>query len=101
MGPGYGDAEWAHGQWKGDKWAESVVVDLTDPAVVPRIPFGNIDHVARAECDGAEGFGLFEHASIGAHGPSGFADLMELTPQRRARPREPPRGLRWRTSHSP
>ena len=61
-------------------WAESVVVDLTDPAVVPRIPFGNIDHVARAVCDGAEGFGLFEHASIGAHTPTGFADLMSVAP---------------------
>ena len=48
LGPGYGDADWAHGQWKGAAWAEAVVVDLTDPAVSPRIPFGNIDHVARA-----------------------------------------------------
>lgn len=78
MGPGYGDAEWAHGQWRGEDWAESVLVDLDDPAVVARIPFGNIDHVARAECDGAEGYGLFEHASIGAHAPSGFADLMAV-----------------------
>ena len=46
LGSGYGDADWAHGQWKGENWAESVVVDLTDPAVAPRIPFGNIDHVA-------------------------------------------------------
>jgi hypothetical protein len=80
LGPGYGDADWAHGQWKGPGWAESVVVRLDDPAIVPRIPFGNIDHVARASCDGAEGFGLFEHASIGAHAPTGFADLMAVAP---------------------
>jgi hypothetical protein len=80
MGPGYGDAEWAHGQWKGADWAESVVVDLADPAVVPRIPFGNIDHVAHASCDGAEGWGLFEHASIGAHAPTGFTDLTSVAP---------------------
>jgi hypothetical protein len=80
LGPGYGDAEWAHGQWKGPAWAESVVVDLSDPTVTPRIPFGNIDHVARADCDGAEGFGLFEHATIGAHAPTGFADLMAVAP---------------------
>jgi hypothetical protein len=80
LGPGYGDAEWAHGQWKGAGWAESVVVDLSDPTVTPRIPFGNIDHVARADCDGAEGFGLFEHATIGAHAPTGFADLMAVAP---------------------
>ena len=24
LGPGYGDAEWAHGQWKGAGWAEAV-----------------------------------------------------------------------------
>ncbi len=80
LGPGYGDADWAHGQWKGVGWAEAVVVDLTDPAVAPRIPFGNIDHVARAVCDGAEGWGLFEHSSVGAHAPTGFADLMAVAP---------------------
>jgi hypothetical protein len=81
VGCGYGgDPDWAHGQWKGENWAESVVVDLTDPAVVPRIPFGNIDHVGHAFCDGAEGWGLFEHASIGAHAPSGFADVMSVAP---------------------
>ena len=31
LGPGYGDADWAHGQWKGAGWAESVVVDLDRP----------------------------------------------------------------------
>jgi hypothetical protein len=80
LGSGYGDPDWAHGQWKGEDWAESVVVDLTDPAVVPRIPFGNIDHVGHASCDGAEGWGLFEHASIGAHAPTGFADVMSVAP---------------------
>ena len=55
-------------------------VDLTDPEVAPRIPFGNIDHVARATCDGAEGFGLFEHASVGRHEPTGFADLLSVAP---------------------
>jgi len=80
LGPGYGDAEWAHGQWKGESWADAVRVDLTDPAVVPRIPFGNIDHVGHAFCDGAEGWGLFEHASIGAHAPTGFTDLMSVAP---------------------
>jgi len=80
LGSGYGDPDWAHGQWKGDDWAEAVVVDLTDPTVVPRIPFGNIDHVGHAFCDGAEGWGLFEHASIGAHAPTGFTDLMSVAP---------------------
>ena len=80
LGPGYGDADWAHGQWKGPGWAESVVVRLDDPELAPRIPFGNIDHVGHAFCDGAEGWGLFEHASIGAHAPTGFTDLMSVAP---------------------
>ena len=50
------------------------------PPSSPRIPFGNIDHVAHAWCDGAEGWGLFEHASIGAHAPTGFTDLMSVAP---------------------
>jgi len=80
LGPGYGDAEWSHGDWKGRGWSQRVDVDLTDPAVAPRIPFGNIDHVARATCEGAEGWGLFEHASIGRHDPSGFADVTSVSP---------------------
>ena len=48
--------------------------DLTDPAIVARrMPFGVIDHVGRATCDGAEGWGLFEHGTMGRHDPSGFA----------------------------
>lgn len=80
LGPGYGDPDWSHGDWRGPDWSQRFDVDLTDPAVTPRIPFGNIDHVARATCNGAEGFGLFEHASIGRHDPSGFADIMSVAP---------------------
>ena len=82
--PGYGDADWSHGDWRGADWSQRFDVDLTDPAVAPRIPFGNIDHVARAVCRGpegeAEGFGLFEHATIGRHDPTGFADIMSVAP---------------------
>jgi hypothetical protein len=81
VGPGYGgDPDWGHGQWRGPGWVEGAVYDLTDPAVAGRIPFSVIDHVARATCDGAEGFGIFEHASIGRHDPSGFADLGAVAP---------------------
>lgn len=80
-GPGYGgDATWSHGQWKGRDWLERFECDLTDPAVAERLRFGVIDHVARARCDGAEGWGLFEHASIGRHDPSGFADVTSVAP---------------------
>ena len=42
--------------------------------------FGVIDHVGRAMCDGAEGWGLFEHGAIGRHDPSGFKDYFDLAP---------------------
>jgi hypothetical protein len=76
VGPGYGgDPEWSHGQWRGRAWVEGVVHDMTDPAVVGRVPFSVVDHVGRATIDGAEGWGLFEHGTLGRHEPSGFADF--------------------------
>jgi hypothetical protein len=81
VGAGYGgDPEWSHGQWRGRGWSEGRVYELTDPAVQGRIPFGVIDHAARATCDGQEGWGLFEHASLGRHDPSGFADYGSVAP---------------------
>ncbi|HEV2368338.1 MAG TPA: hypothetical protein VGR90_00600 [Acidimicrobiales bacterium] len=79
-GYGAGDPEWRHGQWRGETWVEGSVHELSDPAVAGRIPFGVVDHVGRASCDGVEGWGLFEHATIGRHDPSGFADLMSVAP---------------------
>ncbi len=81
VGAGYGgDPDWGHGQWRGPGWVEGAVYDLNDPAIAGRTPFGVIDHVARATCDGAEGWGLFEHATIGRHDPSGFTDLGSVAP---------------------
>jgi len=80
-GAGYGgDPHWSHGQWKGREFAEAFTADLNDPGVAGMVPFGVVDHVGHAVIrggshDGAEGWGLFEHASIGAHLPSGFTDL--------------------------
>ncbi|MEY2460155.1 MAG: hypothetical protein QOG30_1985 [Acidimicrobiaceae bacterium] len=80
-GPGYGgDPDWTHGQWMGRDWVQGVTHDLDDPAVAARTPFGVIDHVARAECDGHEGWGLFEHGTIGPHRPSGFDDFGSVAP---------------------
>jgi hypothetical protein len=80
-GPGYGgDPDWSHGQWRGRAWTEGVTVDLDDPAVVGRVPFGVVDHVARARCDGAEGWGMFEHGTFGRHRPSGFDDWGSVAP---------------------
>ena len=81
IGGGYGgDPDWSHGRWMGRGWAEGSTYDLTDPAVAGRTPFGVCDHVARATLQGAEGWGLFEHATFGRHDPSGFADWGSLAP---------------------
>jgi hypothetical protein len=82
IGAGYGSAtDWKHGQWKGDDWAEGVVYDHTDPELQARFCMGNVDHACRAICDGAEGWGLFEHSTVGRHDPSGFADFASVAGQ--------------------
>ena len=81
VGAGYsGDLDWGHGQWRGEAFAEGAVYDLSDPAVAGRMPYSVVDHVARASCDGAVGWGLFEHASFGRHDPSGFTDWSSVAP---------------------
>ncbi|MCW2765840.1 MAG: Uncharacterized protein JWO11_1799 [Nocardioides sp.] len=81
VGAGYGgDSDWTHGMWKGPGFTERVTYDLTAPEVDGRVMFGVIDHVGRATCDGAEGWGLFEHGALGRHDPSGFADFFDLAP---------------------
>lgn len=82
-GTGYGsDPSWGHGQWRGEAWTERHVTDLTDPEVIARAPFSPIDHVARATTAGDTGelvgYGLFEHATIGRHDPTGFADFTSV-----------------------
>jgi hypothetical protein len=83
VGAGYsGDPDWSHGRWMGPGWSQSRVYDLADPQVAARVPFGVIDHLARATLTSAagteEGWGLFEHATIGRHDPTGFADWSAL-----------------------
>jgi len=81
VGAGYGgDPDWSHGRWMGRGWSQASVYDLTEPAVAGRIPFGVIDHLARARFAGEEGWGLFEHASMGRHDPTGFADWSSVAP---------------------
>ncbi|MGN2636940.1 hypothetical protein ACTD5D_12250 [Nocardia takedensis] len=81
IGCGYGgDPDWQHGQWKGRDWTSTSRYDLTDPAVAARIPYGVTDFVAHARCGEAEGWGLFEHASLGRHDPTGFADWTSVAP---------------------
>lgn len=86
VGAGYGgDSEWTHGQWRGEDWAEVSTYDLTAADVAGRIPWGVSDHSARAVLrtpgePEREGWGLFEHASLGRHDPTGFADWMSVAP---------------------
>jgi hypothetical protein len=81
IGCGYGpDPDWTHGQWKGRGWVEGVTYDLADPAMVGKAAFSVVDHVARATYEGAEGWGIFEHATFGRHDPSGFTDWSTVAP---------------------
>ena len=86
IGGGYGgDSDWLHGMWKGEKFTERLTYDMTDPSVSGRAMFGMIDHVGRATCgdgDGTtvEGWGLFEHGTLGRHDPSGFSDWLTVAP---------------------
>ncbi len=74
VGCGYGgDPEWTHGQWKGEGWSQYSTYDLASQEIIARLPWGVSDHVGRATCNGQVGWGLFEHASMGRHDPSGFA----------------------------
>ena len=80
VGAGYtGDPDWSHGRWMGREWSSCAVYDLSDPAVAGRIPFGVTDHLARARLGGEEGWGMFEHASMGRHDPTGFADWSSVS----------------------
>lgn len=86
VGAGYGgDPEWQHGQWKGPDWSQFSSYDYTDEKVVGMLPFSTVEHVARVTCtgagaDGAVGHGMFEHAVIGRHDPSGFEGYLDVAP---------------------
>jgi hypothetical protein len=84
-GCGYGgDPGWAHGQWRGPGWIDRYELDMTDPEVLARAAFTPVDHVGKATLaigeTSAVGYGLFEHASIGRHDPTGFADFASVAP---------------------
>ncbi|TJZ81508.1 hypothetical protein FCG67_02490 [Rhodococcus oryzae] len=81
VGAGYGgDPEWTHGQWRGRNWSSRSVYDLTDPAIAARIPYGVNEYPASVTCNGVPGAGMFEHASMGRHDPTGFADWGSVAP---------------------
>ena len=83
IGAGYGSdseaggAAWSHGVYKGAEWVDGVSYDYSDPQVAARIPYGVLDHVAKATFTGSDGIkvagaGVFEHGTVGRHDPSGF-----------------------------
>ena len=80
-GTGYGgDPSWTHGTWRGRDWVEGIDLDLRAPEVAGMIPFGLLDHVGRGRIGDAEGWGLFEHGTMGRHDPSGFTDWGSVAP---------------------
>ncbi|MCR5976581.1 hypothetical protein GDN83_02215 [Gordonia jinghuaiqii] len=80
-GCGYvGDPDWGHGMWKGRNWSSSEEYDLQSQDYLTMLPYGTLDHVARATCNGQEGWGLFEHAALGRYDPSGFVGWVDMAP---------------------
>jgi hypothetical protein len=71
---GYGaDPSWRHGMYQGPLKVEARNLDLRDPEVQARM-VGLVDHVARFECAGRVGYGLFEVVFVGPHEQYGFRD---------------------------
>jgi hypothetical protein len=62
VGTGYGfDGDgWKHGAYQGDLVVQGKVYDLADEADRGAM-FGIVDAVAKFECNGQVGWGLFEH----------------------------------------
>ena len=81
LGPGYGDADWAHGQWKGrELGGVGASSTSTTRRVVPRIPFGNIDHVAHAGATAPRVGACSSTPASARTPPTGFTDLMAVAP---------------------
>ena len=67
------------------KFTERRTYDMTDPAIVGRVPFGLTDSVGRAVWneegkEPQEGWGLYEHGVLGLHEPTGFTDWFTHAP---------------------
>ena len=73
IGCGYpGDPEWSHGRWMGTEWVQGSRYDLADPQVAGRSAFSVVDYTAHFQWGERSGTGIFEHACLGRHDPSGF-----------------------------
>jgi hypothetical protein len=73
LGPaGYGaDPGWRHGMYQGRLEVQGFTLDAGRAEDRSRL-VGLTDHLARFECEGRVGWGLFEFLAIGPHDPSGF-----------------------------
>jgi hypothetical protein len=65
IGTGYGmDADWRHGMHQGRLVVQGL--EKKHDEIAPLGQYGVVDHVGRFEAQGRVGFGLYEHAFIGA-----------------------------------
>jgi hypothetical protein len=73
LGSGYvTDWEWVHGMQMGRDWSRSRTFNLSDPETAVLAGIGVTDHAIRARLGDQVGWGMFEHACLGRHDPSGF-----------------------------
>jgi hypothetical protein len=73
IGTGYGmDADWRHGMHQGKLVVQGL--EKKHDEIAPLGQYGVVDHVGRFETQGRVGFGLYEHAYIGAFRKCGIKD---------------------------
>jgi hypothetical protein len=73
IGTGYGmDADWRHGMHHGQLVVQGL--ERKHDEIAPLGQYGVVDHVARFEYGGQVGYGLYEHAFIGAFEKCGLQD---------------------------
>jgi hypothetical protein len=69
---GYGgDGSWRHGAYQGASRVEGMTLDPAREEDRARL-VGLVDNLARFECEGRVGWGLFEVLVLGPHAPSGL-----------------------------
>jgi len=72
VGTGYGmDADWRHGMHHGKLVVQGL--ERKHDEIAPLGQYGVVDHVGRFEYRGLTGYGLYEHAFIGAYSKLGLA----------------------------
>lgn len=76
VGTGYGgDADWRHGMYQGELVVQGVCIDMR---AEPQRFTGFVDALARFECAGDVGYGLFEYAVVGPNDRYGFTSFTDV-----------------------